>query len=101
MDDQILDHFVERRFKTKTGYCYVTPDKIILTGEGVRRNLDHWQSHFIIIRLLLSYVCMDLIFSISRLFERKYFRCCYLRTDRNVYTVWYGLNSKLFHDAGY
>jgi hypothetical protein len=39
MDDQILDQFVERKFKTKTGYCYVTPDKVILTSEGVRGNL--------------------------------------------------------------
>ena len=55
----------EKKFKTKTGYCHILPDKIILTRDGVIGDLAKITSGNNIIRILLiySFISIFLIYS--------------------------------------
>jgi hypothetical protein len=50
----------EKKFKTKTGYCHILPDKIILTRDGVIGDLAKITSGNNIIRILLIYSGMSI-----------------------------------------
>lgn len=45
----------EQTFKTKTGFCHITEDKIILTRDGIIGNVAELTSGNNITRLLISY----------------------------------------------
>lgn len=45
----------EKRFKTKTGYCHILPDKIVLTRDGIVGNISKVIAGNNIARILLIY----------------------------------------------
>lgn len=45
----------EKTFRTKTGYCHILPDRIVLTRDGVIGNLAHVVSGNRIYRILIIY----------------------------------------------
>ncbi|NOT73582.1 MAG: phosphoribosylaminoimidazolesuccinocarboxamide synthase [Cyclobacteriaceae bacterium] len=50
----------EKIFKTKTGYCHVTPDKIILTRDGVIGNISKVAVGNNISRILIIYGALSI-----------------------------------------
>ena len=46
---------LEKRFKTKTGFCHILPDRIILTNDGVIGNISKVVVGSNVTRVLLIY----------------------------------------------
>jgi len=51
----------EKTFKTKTGYCHIFPDKIVLTRDGVVGNVAKIVTGKSISRLLIIYSILSLV----------------------------------------
>ncbi|MDL2297458.1 hypothetical protein LJC37_05840 [Bacteroidales bacterium OttesenSCG-928-E04] len=52
----------EKIFKTKTGFCHILPDKIVLTRDGVIGNVAKVTVENTILRILLIYGGLSIIF---------------------------------------
>ncbi|PZO28729.1 MAG: phosphoribosylaminoimidazolesuccinocarboxamide synthase [Flavobacteriaceae bacterium] len=50
----------EKKFKTKTGYCHVLPDKIVLTRDGIIGNVSQTVNGNGIFRILLIYSAISI-----------------------------------------
>ena len=50
----------EKKFKTKTGYCHVLPDKIVLTRDGIIGNVSQTVNGNSIFRILLIYSAISI-----------------------------------------
>lgn len=64
----------EKTFRTKTGYCHVLPEKIVLTRDGVIGNAAKIVSSNTISRpsLLYSAICVYLFFQASKSFREQH-----------------------------
>ena len=60
---------IEKKFKTKTGYCHVLSDKIVLTRDGVIGNIAEITVGKGITRILLIYSGIVIF---SSFFKYKY-----------------------------
>lgn len=52
----------EKTFRTKTGYCHILPDKIVLTRDGIIGNMSKVTVGSSIARILVIYGVIALIF---------------------------------------
>lgn len=52
----------ENTFKTKTGYCHVLPDRIILTRDGVIENVSKIPTENSLTKILIIYGVLSTIF---------------------------------------
>ena len=50
----------EKIFKTKTGYCHILPDKIVLTRDGIIGNISQTVNGNGILRILVIYVAISI-----------------------------------------
>ena len=73
----------EKRFKTKTGFCHILPDKIVLTRDGVIGNIAKVTIGKRITRILIIYGILS-IYLIYLAFE-KY------KTEEIGFTILFGL----------
>ena len=55
----------EKIFRTKTGYCHILPDKIVLTRDGVIDNIPEFKSGNRIWKHLLFYLAIAVFLLIS------------------------------------
>lgn len=53
----------EKTFRTKSGYCHVLPDKIVLTRDGVVGNASNVLVGNSIVRVLVIYAVLALVFA--------------------------------------
>ena len=66
----------EKRFKTKTGYCHILPDKIVLTRDGIIGNISQTVVGNGIFRILIIYSAFSiflLYFAFKAYQENKIF----------------------------
>ncbi|TGD58290.1 phosphoribosylaminoimidazolesuccinocarboxamide synthase [Flavobacterium humi] len=52
----------EKKFKTKTGFCHILPDKIILTRDGIIGNVSEITAENGISRILIIYSLISVYF---------------------------------------
>lgn len=52
----------ERKFKTKTGYCHILPEKIVLTRDGLIGNISKLVVGNKMYRILLIYTIIAIVF---------------------------------------
>ena len=50
----------EKTFRTKTGYCHILPDKIVLTRDGIVGNVSKLTVGNSITGILIIYACLSL-----------------------------------------
>lgn len=65
----------EKRFETKTGYCHILPDRIVLTRDGIVGNVATISVGNTIYRILFIYglLCCVLIYGMYDLFLKGHF----------------------------
>lgn len=65
----------EKRFATKTGYCHILPDRIVLTRDGIVGNMANISVGNTIYRILFIYslLCCALIYGIYDLYLKGHF----------------------------
>ena len=63
----------EKIFKTKTGYCHILPDKIVLTRDGVIGNFSEIVVGNIVSRILIIYsaISIFLLYSAYSDFQKE------------------------------
>jgi len=76
----------ENIFKTKTGFCHILPDKIVLTRYRITGNIEKISVDNTILKFLISYVIYAAIS--SGLF---YFAVDSYRNEQIIQTIFFGL----------
>ena len=70
----------EKKFKTKTGFCHILPDKIVLTRDGVVGNMAKVMLGNNISRILIIYG----LIAIALIYCHRVFRIMCLKTIMEV-----------------
>lgn len=90
----------EKTFRTKTGYCHILPDKIVLTRDGIPGNVAKVAVGNTIYRVLFIYsliLCL-LIYAMYDLYQKGH---VFLLSLYGLIALWllYGIISSLNHSG--
>ncbi len=90
----------EKKFKTKTGYCHILPDKIMLTRDGIIGNVAEITNGSNITRILVIYGILAALFAYQAFdnYQRRQILPAILFSLLAIYLI-YGIFNSLNNSA--